>query len=75
MAVDDVYFAGDPATDSTRRQLERVLKEEPRPRWPWMAALAAGGAGLLFWQARRRRRNNGRQQQDERSGNGNRTRR
>lgn len=66
--MSDVYFEGDPATDSTRRQLERVLKEEPRPRWPWMAALAAGGAGLLFWQVRRRRRNNG--HSEDRQGNG-----
>jgi hypothetical protein len=57
--VDDVHFDGDPATDSTRRQLERVLKDESRPRWPWVAALAAGGTAFLWWQVRRRRRNNG----------------
>ena len=57
--MDDLHFEGDPATDSTRRRLERVLKEESRPRWHWMAALAAGG--VLFWQVRKRRRNgNGR---------------
>jgi hypothetical protein len=59
--VDDLHFEGDPATDSTRRRLERILKEESGPRWPWMAALAAGGTAFLFWQVRKRRRNgNGR---------------
>jgi hypothetical protein len=55
--VGDLYFEGDPATDSTRRRLERVLKEESRPRWPWFAALAAGGTAFLWWQVRKRRRN------------------
>ena len=55
--MDDLHFDGDPATDSTRRRLERVLKGEPRPRWHWMAALAAGSTALFFWQLRRRRRN------------------
>jgi hypothetical protein len=55
--VGDLYFEGDPATDSTRRRLERVLKEESRPRWPWLAALAAGGTAYLWWQVRKRRRN------------------
>jgi hypothetical protein len=55
--VGDFYFEGDPATDSTRRRLERVLKEESRPRWPWLAALAAGGTAYLWWQVRKRRRN------------------
>jgi hypothetical protein len=59
--VDDLHFEGDPATDSTRRRLERILKEESPPRWPWVAALAAGGTAFLFWQVRKRRRNgNGR---------------
>ena len=59
--MDDLHFEGDPATDSTRRRLERILKEDSRPRWPWVAALAAGGTAFLFWQARKRRRNgNGR---------------
>jgi hypothetical protein len=57
--VGDFYFEGDPATDSTRRRLERVLKEESRPRWPWLAALAAGGTAYLWWQVRKRRRNGG----------------
>jgi hypothetical protein len=58
--VDDLHFEGDPATDSTRRRLERVMKVgEPRSEWKWMAALAAGAGALVFWQVRRRRRNNG----------------
>ena len=46
-----VYFEGDPGTDSTRRHMERVLKEEqPARRWPWvLAALGSGGVWLL-WQ-------------------------
>ncbi len=61
--MDDLHFEGDPATDSTRRRLERLMKEESRPRWHWVAALAAGGTAFLFWQARRRRRNgNGREE-------------
>jgi len=55
--VDDLHFEGDPAVDSTRRRLERVLKEESRPRWPWVAAMAAGGTAWLYWQVRKRRRN------------------
>ena len=57
----DLYFDGDPERDSTRRRLERVLKEEPaqkaRPagRWPWKTTLLAGGTALLWWQLRRRR--------------------
>ena len=55
--VDDLHFEGDPATDSTRRQLERVLKDEAPRRWPWLAAVAAGSTALMFWQIRRRRKN------------------
>jgi hypothetical protein len=55
--VDDLHFEGDPATDSTRRQLERVLKDETPRRWPWLAAVAAGSTALMFWQVRRRRKN------------------
>jgi hypothetical protein len=46
---DDLYFEGDPANDSARRHLERVLKEPERhPRWPWVVgALAA--AAWYFW--------------------------
>jgi hypothetical protein len=58
----DLYFDGDPETDSTRRRLERVLKEPPvrpekpaRTRWPWKTTLLAGGTAFLWWQVRRRR--------------------
>jgi hypothetical protein len=57
----DLYFDGDPARDSTRRRLERVLKEEPvstepaRGGWPWKTTLLAGGTAFLWWQLRRRR--------------------
>lgn len=60
----DLYFEGDPATDSTRRRLERVLKEESRPRWPWFAFLAASGTAYLWWQVRRRRRDGNGSQAD-----------
>ena len=48
---DQVYFDGDPGTDSTRRHMERVLKSPESPRrWPWViAALGSGGVWLL-WQ-------------------------
>jgi hypothetical protein len=52
--VDELHFDGDPETDSTRRRLERVMKGEPRSKWKWVAAFAAGGTALLFWQMRRR---------------------
>lgn len=43
---DGVYFEGDPATDSARRHMERVLKSpEAAPRWPWVVA-ALGSVGL-----------------------------
>ena len=45
----DLYFDGDPATDSARRHMERVLKGEPTPRWPWIvAALGSGGLWMLW---------------------------
>jgi hypothetical protein len=49
-----VYFEGDPATDSARRHMERVLKgERPRRRWPWVLA-ALGSAGVWFlWRSGR----------------------
>lgn len=48
---DRIYFEGDPATDSARRHMERVLKTgEPARRWPWvLAALGSGGVWML-WQ-------------------------
>jgi hypothetical protein len=47
---DIVHFEGDPATDSARRRMERVLKaQEPASRWAWIAA-ALGGSGVwLLW--------------------------
>ena len=42
----DLYFEGDPATDSPRRHMERVLKGEGQSRkWPWFL-MALGGGGL-----------------------------
>ena len=50
MEDESVYFDGDPATDSARRRLERLLKSpEPPPRWPWLlAALGSGGVWMLW---------------------------
>ena len=43
--ADDLYFDGDPAEDSNRRRLERIMKGgPPRRRWPWIVAILAGGA-------------------------------
>jgi hypothetical protein len=41
-----VYLNGDPETESTRRHMERVLRGEPRRRWPWLIGLLAGAAFL-----------------------------
>jgi hypothetical protein len=54
---DEIYFAGDPATDSARRHLERVLKEPERRRWPWYMAVFAGGTAFALWRFQKRRRN------------------
>lgn len=50
MDDDSVYFDGDPATDSARRHMERVLKTpDTGRRWPWvLAALGSGGVWLLW---------------------------
>jgi hypothetical protein len=55
MDDDYLYFEGDPATDSARRRLERLMKEPERPRkWPWVVgALAAAAASWYFWPRRR----------------------
>lgn len=52
--VDEVYFDGDPATDSARRHLERVLKEPDtrHRRWPWVAGSVALLAAWYFWPRR-----------------------
>jgi hypothetical protein len=50
MNDDTVHFDGDPATDSARRHMERVLKSPERsPRWPLvLAALGSGGLWMLW---------------------------
>ncbi len=51
--ADDVYFDGDPETDSTRRHLERVLNEPSRHRrWPWVVGSLAAVAAWYFWPRR-----------------------
>ena len=45
----DVYFDGDPAVDSSRRHMERVLKGEPRRKWPWLVAAIGGGGLWALW--------------------------
>ena len=45
-----VHFEGDPATDSARRRMERVLKaSEPASRWAWWLAALGGGGVWLLW--------------------------
>ncbi len=52
----DLYFDGDPAVDSTRRHLERVLQGRQSRRWPWVVAIVGGaGAAFAFWRLRSRR--------------------
>jgi hypothetical protein len=46
---DDLYFDGDPAVDSRRRHMERVLKGTPRRKWPWIVACVAGGGAWAAW--------------------------
>ena len=55
--AEDLYFEGDPGTESTRRHMERVLRGEPQRRWPWLLGALAGGTAFAFWRARRSRRN------------------
>ena len=55
--MSDIYFAGDPDQDSARRHMERVLKEPQRRRWPFLAALFAGGTAFTIWKMRQNRRN------------------
>lgn len=51
---DEVYFDGDPETESTRRHLERVLEgRPPARRWPWVLAALGGGAVWLLWRTGR----------------------
>ena len=46
---DGLYFDGDPATDSARRHMERVLKGEPTRRWPWLLAALGSGTVWMFY--------------------------
>jgi hypothetical protein len=60
MEEDRYYFSGDPAKDSPRRHMQRVLSEEsaaPSRRWPWILGLLAGGSSWTLWRILRRRRN------------------
>ena len=45
----EVHFDGDPATDSARRHMERVLKGEPTRKWPWVLAALGGGGLFMLW--------------------------
>ena len=60
---DHIYFSGDPEHDSARRHLERVLSDKEPKRWPFLAALFAGGTVFTLWRVRQNRRdkNNGEQ--------------
>ena len=50
MMSESPYFEGDPATESARRHMERVLKEPERPRrWPAIVAVIVGAAAWYFW--------------------------
>lgn len=46
-----VYFEGDPATDSARRHMERVLKGEQPRRWPLLLAALGSGAVWFLWRS------------------------
>ena len=49
----DLHFEGDPAIDSPRRHMERVLKGDNggRRKWPFLL-MALGGGGLwAIWRA------------------------
>ena len=50
----DIYFEGDPATDSARRHMERVLKGQEKPRrWPLLLGALGTGAVWLLWSSGR----------------------
>jgi hypothetical protein len=49
---ESVYFDGDPAVDSSRRHMERVLKGDPGPpKWAWLLAAVASGGLFALWRA------------------------
>jgi hypothetical protein len=54
---DHIYFSGDPAQDSARRHLERVLSQPQTRRWPFLAALFASGTAFTVWRMRKNQRN------------------
>jgi hypothetical protein len=49
------HFDGDPATESTRRHLERVLAQPQRRRWPWIMTVVAGSTAFGVWRFRRKK--------------------
>jgi hypothetical protein len=65
---DRIYFSGDPAQDSARRHLERVLAQPQQRRWPFLAALFAGGTVFTLWRMRQRRLNKASGDEPERKG-------
>ena len=50
-----LYFEGDPAVDSSRRHMERVLKAEaevrPTRKWPMILMALGGGSLWAIWRA------------------------
>ena len=68
--MSDIYFSGDPAQDSARRHLERVLAQPQPRRWPFLAALFAGGTAFTLWRVRQNRRNKANGDQPARKGPG-----
>ena len=67
---DRIYFSGDPAQDSARRHLERVLAQPQQRRWPFLAALFAGGTAFTLWRMRQRRLNKANGGEPDRKGPG-----
>jgi hypothetical protein len=55
------HFEGDPATESARRHLERVLNEpaQRQRRWPAIAGMLTGLAAWYFWPRQRESRRPG----------------
>lgn len=49
MKDETVYFDGDPATESSRRHMERVLRGDAPPKWPWLLAAVASGGLFALW--------------------------
>ena len=67
--ADDLYFDGDPAEDSARRHLERVIKGgPPRRRWPWVMAILAGGAWTAWRMSQPKNSNDQKHNNDHKDG-------